>query len=310
MFKKMIKNTARLVRLRTGMGLIFLLLLFLGCPIYDDSYHVFYDGNRNTEGFPPVDSKVYFPGDTAIVLEKPANLKKGNLEFLGWQYSENGIPLQPGETISIGYEDVWLYAWWQDDPDNNPYEYTGDSLTGGVIITHYYNYDGQFSAITIPETLDDKPVTAIGEGAFTDTYLTSIVLPAQLEVIGNKAFARTWIESINIPDKVKSIGKLAFQNCSLKSASLGSGLKTIDDYAFDGNNLAALFLPKNLESVGEGAFYGSDLVSIEIGNNVVIKSETSMGINGASFLKYYQEEGSRAGIYLYSSDAWRGPYNK
>jgi hypothetical protein len=306
MFQKMIK----LVRLRPGMGLVFLLLLFLGCPIHDDSYHVFYDGNRNTEGFPPVDSKVYFTGDTAIVLEKPANLKKGDLQFLGWQHSENGIPLQPGETISIGYTNVWLYAWWQDDPDNNPYKYIDDSLTGGVIITRYYHYDGQFSAITIPDTLDGKPVTAIGEGAFTDIRLTSIVLPAQLEVIGNKAFTRNWIESISIPDKVKSIGKLAFQDCFLKNVSLGSDLETIDDYAFDENYLTALFLPENLKSVGEGAFYGNDLVSIEIGNNVVIKSETSMGTNGASFLKCYQDGGSRAGVYLYSSNAWRGPYNK
>jgi hypothetical protein len=311
--RKGIKRMIKPIYLRPGMGLIFLLPLLLGCIVYndhEDSYQVYYDGNRNTEGFPPVDSKVYFPGDTAIVQQKPPGLKKGKLEFLGWQYSENDTPIQPGEAITIGYVDVWLYAWWKDDPDNNPYEYTDNSLNGGVIITKYFTYDGQIQTITIPDALDGKPVTAIGEGAFANVNLDSIVLPAQLEVIGNKAFAyNSWIENIVIPDTVKSIGKLAFQSCSLKGIGFGKGLESIDDYAFDENNLTVLFLPENLKSVGEGAFYGNEVVSIEIGDTVTIGSESSMGIHGASFLKYYQAKGSRAGVYLYSSGAWKGPGN-
>jgi hypothetical protein len=308
MFRKTIAAT--LIRLWPGMGLLFLLSLLPGCPIYDDnSYYVYYDGNFNTEGYPPVDSNVYFPGDTAVVREKPADLKKGNLEFLGWRRFGNDTPLKPGETITIAYDDVRLYAWWKDDPDNNPYVYTENSLSGGVTITQYFVNNTNTSAVTIPNTLGGKPVTAIGEGAFAGMYLTSIVLPAQLEFIGNKAFADNWsIESIDIPDTVKFIGKLAFQHCSLKTINLGSGLESIDDYAFDENDLTALFLPKNLKSVGDGAFYANELVSIELGDGVIIESESSMGIHGASFREYYQKGGSRAGVYLYNSGVWRGPY--
>jgi hypothetical protein len=293
-----------------GLGLLFLLPLLLGCPIVN-SYHVYYDGNYNTAGLPPVDSQVYFSGDTAYILPKPEDLKKGALNFLGWRQSGYNSPRQPGETISIGYTDVWLYAWWEDDPDNTPYEYAADSLTGGVIITKYVRYVQNISDLTIPSTLDGHPVTAIGEGAFADTYyLDSIVLPGQLVSIGNKAFAGSGIRYIVIPNTVRSIGKLAFQNAYLERIDLGKGLQFIDDYAFDNNSLTALYLPDTIESVGEGAFSGNKLASIEIGGNVTIKNDTSLGEYGAAFRAYYRDHGSQAGAYLYNSSAWKGPYRQ
>jgi hypothetical protein len=317
MIRKLIAYTARLIRrnicaLWPGAGLLFLVFLLLGCPDYrEESYHVYYRGNNHTAGFPPVDSKVYFPGDRATVLDKPEDLKKGDLEFLGWQRSGFLKLYQPGDTINIGYEDVWLYAWWEDDLNYNPYEYSDDLQNGGVIITRYSPFDGNNSDIIIPETLDGKPVTAIGEGVFSGQYLDSVVLPGKLVVIGNKAFAGNWLRNITIPDTVKSIGKLAFQDCSLERIKLGSGLESIDDYAFDNNRLTVLFLPKSVKSVGEGAFSGNEIASIEIGSDVDIKNETSMGAYGASFRGYYTGQKSRAGgVYLYKSDAWKGPYTE
>jgi hypothetical protein len=292
------------------MGLLFLLPLLAGCPIYQESYYVYYDGNNNTDGFPPVDSRAYFPGEAAVVLAKPEGLKKGNLEFLGWQSSGNGGPFQAGDIIDIGHGDIWLYASWQDDPDYKPFDYADHPGTGGVIITRYYQFNGYSSLTVIPDTLDDKPVTVIGEGVFAGIFFDNITLPAQLAIIGNKAFAGGWLGKITIPDTVTTIGKLAFQFAALESLSLGRGLETIDDYAFDGNRLTVLFLPENIKTVGEGAFSGSEVVSIEIGGNVTIRNETSMGIYGASFLKYYQDNGSQAGVYVYNSGEWRGPYRR
>jgi hypothetical protein len=60
--------------------------------------------------------------------------------------------------------------------------------------------------------------------------------------------------------------------------------------------------------VGEGAFSGNDITSIEIGDKVTIKNGTSMGVHGASFSSYYQLQGTKAGVYLYKGDAWKGPY--
>jgi hypothetical protein len=116
------------------------------------------------------------------------------------------------------------------------------------------------------------------------------------------------MKNIVIPDTVTYIGKLAFQDAYLEKISLGKGLESIDDYAFDGNSLTVLSLPAGLKSLGEGAFFGNEVSSIEIGGNVDIQNETSLGIHGASFLEYYRNKGSGAGVYLFNNDAWKGPY--
>ncbi|MDR3192064.1 MAG: leucine-rich repeat domain-containing protein [Treponema sp.] len=318
MMEKQVKYGVRFIHLaagllRPGMAMLFLLPFLLGCP-YNNSYHVYYDGNQETEGYPPVDSKAYFPGDPATVLAKPDGLKKGALEFLGWRRSRSGneSPLQAGDRIEIAYEDVWLYAWWEDDPNYNPYIYADHPDTGGVIITQYHPYNEPiYSEITttIPDTLDGKPVTVIGEGAFANRYFEKIVLPSKLQIIENKAFAGGYITDIAIPNTVESIGKLAFQRVGLQSITWGSGIESIGDYAFDGNYLTTLFLPAAVKSLGEGAFSDNEVVAIEIGENVDIKNKTSLGKNGASFLEYYRDKNRSAGFYVYKNNAWQGPYN-
>jgi hypothetical protein len=290
-----------------------LLALFLSACPFDIPYHVYYDGSGHTAGFPPWDSKTYFAGDTAAALEKPEDLKKGVLEFLGWRRYNSDTLIKPGDLISIDHDDVWLYAWWSDDPNKPPYEYAEDpQREGGAIITKFFSYNSYGLSISVPGELGGRPVTAIGEGAFFGAALSGLTLPGTLERIGNKAFAGNWLQSISIPDAVTEIGKLAFQNCELETVNLGSGLKSIGDYAFDGNQVTALFLPGGFKTLGEGAFYGSGLVSIEIGDGVDIKSGASLGTWGAKFREYYAGEGkdSKGGVYIYSSGAWKGPYRE
>ena len=143
-------------RLPVSAALLALLFLLPGCPIFQGIYRVYYDGNGNTGGYPPVDSTVYSLGDEAVILDKSADLKKGNLDFLGWQRIGNNAPLQAGDRISID-SDVFLYAWWENDPEAPPYEPEEDP-SGGVIITGYIGYNYGSYIVVIPETLDEKPV--------------------------------------------------------------------------------------------------------------------------------------------------------
>jgi hypothetical protein len=306
----MTNTIARITKKRPPVTAALLALLFLlpGCPAFERVYRVYYEGNGNTGGYPPVDSTVYSLGDEAVVLAKPADLKKGSLEFLGWQHSENTVPLQAGDRITMD-DDVFLYAWWEDDPDASPYQIEADP-SGGVIITGYIDYNyGPYLAV-IPETLDEKPVIGIGEAAFADAYLQSVTLPARLEFIANKAFVGNWLNRLHIPDSVRSIGKLAFQNVGLESLSLGSGLELVDDYAFDGNGLQNLFLPPQVRELGEGAFADNPLETIEIGDSVIIRNDTALGIHGAAFRRHYAGKGSGAGVYLFKNGAWEGPYHQ
>lgn len=81
---------------------------------------------------------------------------------------------------------------------------------GEVTITEY---TGDAADLTIPDTVKDMPVVAIGDSAFRDCYT---------------------LESVTIPDSVTAIRWGAFRGClSLESITLGKGIRVIDAYAFD-----------------------------------------------------------------------------
>ena len=69
--------------------------------------------------------------------------------------------------------------------------------------------------VQIPEEIDGKTVTAIGNSAFEGCEsLRSIEIPASVTSIGDSAFAGCEIlRSIEIPASVTSIGKCAFSGC-------------------------------------------------------------------------------------------------
>ncbi len=165
------------------------------------------------------------------------------------------------------------------------------------------------SNIIIPAIYDGKPVTAIGNFAFSScsslksivipnsvtsidknafwdcTNLTSITISDSVTSIGDYAFSSCRsLESIAIPDGVTSIGDEAFHNCySLKSVNFGndSKLEIIGDYAFEYcTSLISINFGDNskLETIGDMAFYDcTSLTSITIPDSV-----TSIG--GSAFL--------------------------
>ena len=84
---------------------------------------------------------------------------------------------------------------------------------GEVTITEY---TGVAADVTIPDTIKDMPVVAIGG-------------------VGWDAFSlRDTLKSVTIPDSVREIGWGAFDSCvSLERVTLGKGVKIINAYAFD-----------------------------------------------------------------------------
>ena len=75
-------------------------------------------------------------------------------------------------------------------------------------------------ALTIPATIEGKPVTSIGRAAFSlCTGLTSITIPDSVTSIGRYAFRScTSLTNITIGNGVTSIGKWAFANCTSLTA--------------------------------------------------------------------------------------------
>lgn len=106
-----------------------------------------------------------------------------------------------------------------------------EMVDGEAVITGYRGSDRE---IYIPEEINDRPVTTIGEEAFAGYDMTLV----------------------SIPSGVKVIDKYAFKECScLTEITLPEGLTRIESYAFYRcQALTDVHLPDGLEYLGSAAF--------------------------------------------------------
>ena len=103
---------------------------------------------------------------------------------------------------------------------------------GTVEIT---GYAGNSATCVIPDEIDGKKVTKIGENAFRDrTELTSVTIPDGVTYIVDCAFfGCTLLETVTIPNSVTDICWRAFYDCvSLKEVTIPASVTNIQDYAF------------------------------------------------------------------------------
>ncbi len=126
-----------------------------------------------------------------------------------------------------------------------------------------------FEEIRLPSTL-----RKVGNGAFKDCDLKSVVLPDSVTEIGCSAFEDcAYLEKVTLPVSLTDIQEKTFQNCSvLTEIDLPQGLETIGDYAFS-CALESVTIPDSTTSIGDYAFFGSALESV-----VIPDSTTSIGV--------------------------------
>ncbi len=122
-------------------------------------------------------------------------------------------------------------------------------------------YTGSETVLTIPDTLDNKTVTSIGETAFE---------------------LKTKITSVTIPDTITKIGKGAFTQCkALSTIKIGNNVQTIDTYAFDRTAITNITIPASVTTMGKYVFYDClQLEKIEVnGNNTAFSSQDGVLYN-------------------------------
>jgi hypothetical protein len=112
--------------------------------------------------------------------------------------------------------------------------------------------------LTIPETVDNKPVKGIRGDVFCSTDLVSVTLPNSIDTIRGHAFEDCHkLTNINIPTNLRYLGGHAFDGCEqLRHVNLPKCLRYIGGYAFNEcNNLTINSLPQEMDSIGGYAFY-------------------------------------------------------
>ena len=150
-------------------------------------------------------------------------------------------------------EDVTIHYNYTGDTSGD-FEYSIDD-DGTVSITGYM---GEEASVEIPDTLEGKPVTSIGEGAFYHcNSLTSITIPDSVTSIGYNAFSDcSSLNNITIPNSVTQIGRGAFAGCSrLSGITIPSSVTIIDDGVFMlCYGLSSITIPESVITIGKGVF--------------------------------------------------------
>jgi hypothetical protein len=146
-------------------------------------------------------------------------------------------------------------------------QFTYTIANGAITIT---GYTGPGGAVNIPDAIDGRPVTAIGNEAFEYCYtLTSVTIGDGVAVIGDSAFWDCYnLTDVTIPDSVTNIGDHAFGDTALTSVTIPNGVTSIGDSTFAGTPLTGVTIPNGVTSIGAFAFAVTALTSVTIPNSV------------------------------------------
>ena len=144
------------------------------------------------------------------------------------------------------------------------------------------------TSITLPSTLEDKPVTMIGTSAFVNLLgIESVTIPDNYTNIGINAFnGDINLETVTLGKGVRYVYSYAFQDCTaLSTVNFNEGLIGISVLAFSRcSSLKSVTLPSTLESIGISAFSGCDLSTLVIPDSV-ITIEANAFYNNANLAK-------------------------
>ena len=132
-------------------------------------------------------------------------------------------------------------------------EYIYEVKGRGIIIKDYIGKEKQ---ITIPDTIDDKPVTKIASEAFEGKNLLEVNMPDTIKEVGKYAFASNmYMTNIKLSASLKYIpeGMLAFCG-KLKELDVPPSVKSIGKNSFDYVKLRKIIIPASVQKISNKIF--------------------------------------------------------
>ena len=192
------------------------------------------------------------------------------------------------------------------------YDFTAYAPSGQLLFCNILDQDNHLIGLTkgtpqptgdlvIPETIHssgaDWTVTEILDEAFSESTITSVVIPNTVTAIGNQAFYLCTLLSgtVIIPNSVNTVGYLAFCRCDLmtevvlpeKDVTYGNqcflttgltgtlvlpeGLTVISNSMFsNNNNLSNVVIPNTVTTISGDAFsYCDNIEAVQIPSSVI-----------------------------------------
>lgn len=132
-------------------------------------------------------------------------------------------------------------------------EYVYEVKGRGIIIKDYIGKEKQ---ITIPDTIDDKPVNKIASEAFEGKNLLEVNMPDTIKEVGKYAFASNmYMTNIKLSASLKYIpeGMLAFCG-KLKELDVPPSVKSIGKNSFDYVKLRKIIIPASVQKISNKIF--------------------------------------------------------
>ena len=243
-------------------------------------------------------SQVFVRQHTIQMVPEP---ERENVIFDDWYYDKAYTRVFDYETwYSTEFvEDLTLYAKWVNEDDEGASVYNYTTLADGTI--EITAYKGKRRYLTIPEEIDGKTVSSIGENAFAgNSRLKEVIFPTGLVYIKESAFSGVKnmrkitftgsnlaeiqlkgfyeckaLRSLELPDSVAVIGASAFEGCTSMSTieiSENSSLSSMGTLAFSRTGIGSFYIPAN---VSTGGFDGSVLAFCSNMRKIAVNSNNS-----------------------------------
>lgn len=125
-----------------------------------------------------------------------------------------------------------------------------EALPDGTLCLTEFRWESDELNVVIPEQIDGKTVTKIGERAFLYCYADTVTLPASVREIADRAFEGcAYLQRMDIPEGCTRIGAEAFSGCE---------------------RLSTVMLGANVREIGKNAFAGTPFIEGQTGDFVIV----------------------------------------
>ena len=169
--------------------------------------------------------------------------------------------------------------------ETEPALISADNVSGDLVYSIYAGntvtitgYRGSDRVLVLPDRIDTRPVTAIGDYAFADqSGIVYLTLGKYVRSIGDYAFSGCELLcELELGGKVQRVGEYAFSDCiGMTRLTVGNGVKELGIGAFsDCVSLCEAEIGDGITTLPSGIFVGCDsLVTVRMGKNITTIEE-------------------------------------